>query len=95
MYKATYFNFFCNELVDYGDKMVERGYKKSYTPADFVKDIEKANYVVRNIAHSGPGMTDQASKDWLLALEDFHKVAYFGHYTIRCVVFPDPTKITI
>jgi hypothetical protein len=47
--------------------MVERKYKTSYTPADFVKDIEMANYVVYLIAHSGPGITDEASKDWLLA----------------------------
>ncbi len=44
---------------------------------------------------SGPGITDEASKDWLLALEDFKKVSFNGHYTVRCVVFPDPTKITI
>lgn len=75
--------------------MVERKYKTSYSPADFVKDIEMANNVVYNVAHSGPGITDEASKDWLLANEDFYKVAYFGHYTVRCIVFPDPTKITI
>ncbi len=81
--------------MDYGDKMVERGYKTSYSPVDFVKDIEKANYVVYNVAHSGPGITDEASKDWLLATENFYKVAKYGHYTVRCVVFPDPNKITI
>ena len=43
--------------MDYGDKMVERGYKKSYTPADFISDIDMANYVVYSIAHSGPGIT--------------------------------------
>jgi hypothetical protein len=75
--------------------MVERKYKTSYRPADFVKDIEMANYVTYNIAHSGPGITDEASKDWLLANEDFYQVAYYGHYTVRCIVFPDPTKITI
>ena len=43
--------------MDYGDKMVERGYKKSYSPDDFVKDIEMANYVLWPIGHSGPGIT--------------------------------------
>ena len=95
VYKSTYFYLFCTELVDYGDKMVERKYKTSYTPADFVKDIEMANNVVYSVAHSGPGITDEASKDWLLANEDFSKVSWYGHYTVRCVVFPDPSKITI
>jgi hypothetical protein len=48
--------------------MVERKYKTSYRPADFVTDIDRANYVLYNIAHSGPGITDEASKDWLLAI---------------------------
>ena len=39
VYKSTFLYLFCNELVDYGDKMVERGYKTAYLPADFVKDI--------------------------------------------------------
>jgi hypothetical protein len=95
VYQATFFGLFCAELVDYGDKMVDRKYKTSYSPANFVKDIENANYVVYVIAHSGPGFTEDASKDWLTALEDFSKVAFMGHYTARCIVFKDPTKMTI
>jgi hypothetical protein len=32
---------FCDELVDYGDKMVQRVYKTSYMPDDFLKDMNK------------------------------------------------------
>jgi hypothetical protein len=51
--------------------------------------------VIFSVAHSGPGITEDASKDWLLNLEDFHKVSFNGHYTVRCIVFKDPSKITL
>ena len=54
-----------------------------------------ANYVVHSIGHSGPGITEDASKTWLTAMEDFHKVSYFGHYTVRCIVFKNPAKLTL
>jgi hypothetical protein len=38
--------------------MVQRGYKTSYTPDDFVKDMNRATSLAINIAHSGPGITD-------------------------------------
>ncbi len=37
--------------------MVQRGYKQSYTPADFINDIDMANYILYSIGHSGPGIT--------------------------------------
>lgn len=39
VYRSTYYVLYCTELVDYGDQMVQRGYKTSYTPADFTSDI--------------------------------------------------------
>ncbi len=75
--------------------MVNRGFKTSYTPKDFIKDIEMANYVLSAIDHSGPGITEDASSDWMLGLQGFSQVSYFGHYTVRCIIFKDPAEITI
>jgi hypothetical protein len=30
-----------------------------------------------------------------MALEKLYKISPDGHFTVRCVVFPDPTKLTI
>lgn len=95
VFRATFNALYCTELIDYGDKMVQRGYKSSYTPANFVRDIEIANMIVSTIGHSGPGITEDASKDWLLSIENFTKVARRGHFTVRCVVLKDPANVTI
>lgn len=65
VYASTYYVPFYTELVDYGDKMVERGYKITYSPENFTKDIEMANRVIYIIGHSGPGITEDASPEWL------------------------------
>lgn len=95
VYKSTYLQPFCDELVDYGDKLVQMGYKTSYTPENFLSDISKAASLATAIAHSGPGITEEASKEWLMTVEKFYQISPDGHFTVRCVVFPDPSKLTI
>jgi hypothetical protein len=51
--------------------MVERGYKESYTPQDFLSDVENAINTVSTVAHSGPGITDEADSSWLAMFQDF------------------------
>ncbi len=75
--------------------MVQRGYKTSYTPKDFQTDIDSANSIAYVIGHSGPGITEDASPEWLKAVELFATQKYYGHFTVRAIVFKDPTKVTI
>lgn len=76
--------------------MVQRGYKtSSYTPQNFQADIDSAISISHSIGYTGPGITEDASPEWLKAVEVFATHNYYGHFTVRAIVFKDPTKVTI
>lgn len=51
------------------------------------------------IFYEGPGITDNADPSWIAEIPNiFNKADKYiinGAFTVRCIVFPDPTALTL
>lgn len=69
------------------------GIRANYTGAQFVQDCNTVNNVVYGLNMVGPGTTDTADASWYSVDKDIY--SYCGFFTLRAVVFSDPTLLTI
>jgi hypothetical protein len=69
------------------------GIRANYTAKQFVQDCNSVNDVVYGLNMVGPGTTDTADASWYSIDKEIYY--YCGFFTLRGVVFPDPTLLTI
>jgi hypothetical protein len=81
------------ELADRGNLYGQMGVRSNYTGKQFVQDCNTINNVVYGLIMTGPGTTDSADSSWYSINGDIYN--YCGFFTLRAVVFPDPSFLTI
>lgn len=69
------------------------GIRANYSGKQFVQDCNTVNNVVYGLVMVGPGTTDAADSSWYSVDQDIYN--YCGFFTLRAVIFPDPTLLTL